>query len=355
MKPRLPFDLLAAFLVCGLHTARMFADDPVTLENLSDPGPNKIDEPIAAAWSADKALHFLDSAALSWQKKRKCFTCHTNYAFLYARPLVDADNEAHRQVRKFAEELVTVRWKEKGPRSDAEIVATAAALAFNDSKTSNKLHETTKTALDRMWTVQRRNGSFKWLHCDWPPFESDDHYGVTLAALAVGYAPEEYAKSAAAKKGLKRIRKYLRTNRRDELHYRMMQLWASVRVRGILKEAQRKQIVQDIFAAQKADGGWNLPTLGPSWLRFDESEQDTNTSDCYATGFAIYVLRQAEIPADDLRIQRGIAWLKANQRESGRWFTRSLFKDSLHFISHAGSAFAVMALAECGEFRNRNE
>jgi hypothetical protein len=39
-----------------------------------------------------------------------------------------------------------------------------------------------------------------------------------------------------------------------------------------------------------------------------------------------------------------IAWLKANQRASGRWFTRSLKKDSRHFITHAGTAFAVMAL-----------
>jgi squalene-hopene/tetraprenyl-beta-curcumene cyclase len=29
------------------------------------------------------------------------------------------------------------------------------------------------------------------------------------------------------------------------------------------------------------------------------------------------------VPADDSRIQGGIAWLKANQQAGGRWFTRS--------------------------------
>ena len=341
--------LTLAVLAC-CFSARLFAADPVTLDNVVDPGANNTDEPIAASWSAAKAVHFLDSAALSWQKKRKCFTCHTNYAFLYARPLVDADNDAHRQVRKFAEVLVTERWKDNGPRWDAEIIATAAALAFNDSKTTKKLHATTKTALDRMWTVQRADGGFDWLTCDWPPFESDDHYGVTLAALAVGFAPDSYAKSKVAKKGLAGLRRYLKANPQTGLHHRMMELWASVRVDGILTDAQQQKVIQDIFAAQKDNAGWNLATLGPSWQRADKSAQDTDSSDGYATGFAIYVLRQAGVAAKDARIQRGIKWLKEHQRESGRWFTRSLYKDSRHFISHAGSAFAVMALAESGEF-----
>ena len=54
-----------------------------------------------------------------------------------------------------------------------------------------------------------------------------------------------------------------------------------------------------------------------------------------------------DLPANGLR--EFVAWLKANQRESGRWFTRSLFKDGRHFLSHAGSSMAVMALAACGE------
>jgi squalene-hopene/tetraprenyl-beta-curcumene cyclase len=59
-------------------------------------------------------------------------------------------------------------------------------------------------------------------------------------------------------------------------------------------------------------------------------------------------LRLAGVPADDVRIQKGIAWLKKNQRASGRWFTRSAHKDS-NYITNAGTAFALLALAECGE------
>jgi squalene-hopene/tetraprenyl-beta-curcumene cyclase len=72
-------------------------------------------------------------------------------------------------------------------------------------------------------------------------------------------------------------------------------------------------------------------------------------SDGYGTGFSLYVLRRAGIPTEDARIQNGIAWLKTHQRESGRWFARSLYKDSKHYLSHNATAFAVMALGECGE------
>ena len=72
-------------------------------------------------------------------------------------------------------------------------------------------------------------------------------------------------------------------------------------------------------------------------------------SDGYATGFAIYVARQAGVPAEDKRLQRGIAWLKAHQRVSGRWFTPSLGFHRQHLISNAGTAYAVLALAACGE------
>ena len=322
------------------------AADIVTLENVVAPAANATDEPLAKKYSKGKAVHFLDSASLNWQKQRKCFTCHTNYAFLYARPLVSADTAAHRAVREFAEQLVTERWKEKGPRWDAEVIATAAALSFNDAKTTGALHPVTRTALDRMWTVQKDDGGWDWLKCGWPPMESDDHYGVTLAALAVGFAPDGYAKSDAAKQGLSKIGEYLKKNPAPTLHHATMVLWASTFHADLLTDKERQSTIDKLLALQKDDGGWGLATLG-DWDRADGLKQDTSVSDGYGTGFVIYVLRQAGMPKDDVRLKRGIAWLKSHQRESGRWFTRSLNKDNKHFITHAGSAFAVMALAEC--------
>lgn len=341
----------AAFsvLLLGCTTAiSARAADPVTLANFVSPQPNKTDEPLAEKFSLAQAANFLDSAALDWQKQRNCMTCHTNYAFLMARPSISADAPAHTEVRRYAEKLVSDRWPEKGPRWDAEIVATATVLAFNDAATTGKLHPLTRQALDKMWTVQREDGGWTWLKCDWPPMENDDEYGAAFAAIGVGVAPEGYADTPAAKAGMTKLREYLKKTPPPTLHHRAMLLWAASYTPDLISGDDRKRCIFDLMALQRPDGGWALASLG-DWKRGDGSPQDVTTSDGYATGFAIYVLRRAGLAANDPQIQQGVAWLKSHQRESGRWFSRSLHADSKHYISHAGTAFAVLALAACDE------
>jgi len=321
---------------------------PVTIDTVTDPGPNQPDEPLAAEFSSSKAAHFLDTAALTWQKDRKCFSCHTGFLYLYARPGISADVTAHQQVRSYAEELVQKRWPEHKPRWDAEVVAAAAALAFNDAATTGKLHSLSREALDRMWTVQKPDGGWDWLKCGWPPMESDDHYGATLAAIAAGVAPEDYSRTPAAQQGIEGIHRYLKNNPAPTLHHEAMIVWAASYIPDLQTSEEKAATVKRLLELQKPDGGWALATLG-NWERGDDKQQDTEHSDGYGTGFVVYVLRRAGMDASAEPVQKGVAWLKTHQRESGRWFTRSLFKDNKHFISHAGTAMAMMAIQSCEE------
>src|SRR5262249_41861309 len=103
---------------------------------------------------------------------------------------------------------------------------------------------------------------------------------------------------------------------------------------------------------QHEDGGWSLPSLG-EWKRRDGSDNDKKApSDGYATGFVVYVLRQAGVSADDKAVRRGVAWLKAHQRESRRWVTFSLNNDRAHYITNAGTAYAVLALQACDALKD---
>ena len=317
-----------------------------TLEDVTPPEPNQFDEPLAAEFSLDAAVRFLDQSALDWTKSRQCFTCHTNYAYLLARPAISAETLAHRQVRTALEDLVEVRWETNGPRWDAEVVMSAAVLALNDAATTGELHPTTRKALDRMWTVQRDDGGIDWIKCGWPPMESDDEFGAGMMALAVAAAPAEYRETEAAQAGLQKLRAYLAANPGPTLHHRAMLLWADSYLGDLLTEQEQTQTIAELRKLQKEDGGWGLATLG-DWSRGDGLEQDLAVSDGYGTGFVVYVLRRSGVPADDPQLQQGIDWLKSNQRASGRWYTRSLNKDSHHFITHAGSAFAVLAIAAC--------
>jgi squalene-hopene/tetraprenyl-beta-curcumene cyclase len=111
-----------------------------------------------------------------------------------------------------------------------------------------------------------------------------------------------------------------------------------------LSEAEQQAVVKELLALQRDDGGWCLPALG-KWKRRDGVPNDPKAeSDGYATGLAIYVLSQAGASRGEEAIQKGVNWLKTHQTESGRWFTRSLNRDGAHYITNAGTAFAVMAL-----------
>ena len=66
------------------------------------------------------------------------------------------------------------------------------------------------------------------------------------------------------------------------------------------------------------------------------------------TGLAVLVLREAGVPAEDPRLKKAVKWLLANQRESGRWWTRSLNTDKYHYITYSGTAYPLLALAKCG-------
>jgi squalene-hopene/tetraprenyl-beta-curcumene cyclase len=332
--------------VALMLVSRTAADEPVSLKNFKPPTDNSKDEPIAAAFSPSKAAHFLDSTALNWTVNQGCFSCHSNLTYLYARPRIAGPAPAHAEVRQALEDLVSKRWPDKGPRWDAEVVVAAAALAHNDAATTGKLHPLTRTALDRMWTVQRKDGGINWYKCNLPPMEIDDHYGVTLAAVAAGVAPENYTGTESARKGLDGIRAYLKVNPPQNLHHKAMVLWAASYLGDFVSHDGKAQMIRELRGAQRSDGGWSAASLG-EWKRADKKEQEPNISDGYGTGFVTFVLRRAGVPANDPALQKAVTWLKANQRESGRWYARSLTRDNHHYLSHAGSAFAVMAITAC--------
>ncbi|MGO9112367.1 MAG: hypothetical protein ACLP9L_24315 [Thermoguttaceae bacterium] len=130
-------------------------------------------------------------------------------------------------------------------------------------------------------------------------------------------------------------------------YHQTMLLWAATWLDGLMDSDQKAATVRSLWALQRADGGWCLPSLG-QWKRRNGQPNDPGSpSDGCATGLIVFVLREAGVPATDPAIQRGIAWLKSHQRASGRWFTRSLNDDEDHYITDVGTCLAVMSLRRC--------
>jgi squalene-hopene/tetraprenyl-beta-curcumene cyclase len=308
------------------------------------PTPSKADEPWANRYDPVRAAAYLDSVAVHWTRERQCVSCHTNMLYLAARAPLGGEDQSWREVRTFLEKQVQ-SWSEGGkPRGDTYVVVTAFALSLHDAFTTGKLQPSTRAALDRMWQHQRPSGEWNWLKCDWPPLEHDDYYGAVLAAVAVGYAPDRYATTPQAQQGLARLRQYLQKTPPPDLHHAAMLLWASVRLPDLLNAEQRRQIIADLKSRQQRDGGWSLPSLG-SYKRKDGTPNDPQVpSDGYATGMVTFILLQAGLPPQDPALAKAHQWLLQHQRQSGRYFTRSLNNDKAHYITNIGTAFCALAL-----------
>ena len=332
----------AALVVASLPVS---ADEPPAKRQA--PAPNSSDEPLAKRLSVARAVDFIDRASLHWQRSRGCVTCHTNGAYLMARGQLNADPEPHASVRGFFDQYVA-GWAKKKPDPEG-IVATASALAMDDAA-RGKLTDTTRAAFDEAWKIQRDDGSWDWLKCGWGPFESDDHYGVTLAAIAASKAPGNYAQTGQAAAGLAKLRSYLKNNPAEIPHQKAMMLWLEGVLPKWVNHDDRQRWQEELLGLQLPDGGWATAGLG-DWKRNDGSAQTLDKADGYGTGFVVFALRKSGLASSHSAIRRGINWLKTHQRESGRWFTRSPYKDGRHYISHAGTVFALLALAECGELK----
>jgi squalene-hopene/tetraprenyl-beta-curcumene cyclase len=340
----LRFGFLSIAIAAGLLAGTCRADE------YDFPGhvPATAGEPMAAAFSLEKAAQSLDISALAWLKANHCSQCHANFMCLIARPALAFALAP--EVRKAYETLVGERWEKSGLRYPSEAMVVAVPLAFNDAQTTGKLHPLTRKALDQMLTHQRADGGWNGIGGAERTF-INEFEETLLGALGIAVAPEDYAGTEAAKAALGRVRAYVKSHPAVTPYQQGMLLWTARYVKGLLTDDERRDAGHSLLALQRADGGWNLRSLLADIESWPSGKFALNlSSDGYGTGFVIFAARQAGVPADDPRISRGVGWLKANQRASGRWFTPSLNTyTSLNLPSNSGTAFAVLALRECGE------
>jgi len=320
--------------------------------------PASADEPRQAEFSAAKAEDYLHRGALAWKGAKDCVSCHTTGLYMQARPALapflgapDAEMRAFfaRKLEAFSRQSREARLKGTHP---AQEIYLALGFAEWDAHVAKKPSPETGRAFAAMFELQLDSGTWGSADC-WPPYESDAYHLAATAALAVATAPEWQPGTGAA-----RLKNYLRTAKPPHDYGRVLLLHAASRMKDLLSPAQRDELIAMVFKHQRADGGWSLRTFAApeAWGRGNRAEKlkaepdfAEPASDGHMTGYAIVVLREAGVPAEDARIRRGIAWLKANQRESGRWWTRSLNTDKSHFITYSGTAFPLLALAMCGE------
>lgn len=296
-----------------------------------------------------------------------CISCHTVLPYALARPALRGDlaeQAASPVERKLIENVIKrVRiWKQAEPfYSDEQRGVPKTAESRGTESVLNALilvwgHRNVpdgdaRLALDNMWAQQLTGGdaagAWNWLQFHNAPWEGDSqYYGATLAALAAGSDTD-------SQNGIKLLRDYLlRKQDSQVLMNRVMLLWASTKLRGLLTRAQQNAIVEEAMRKQRADGGFSLSALVGNWKRRDNTPLEAE-SDGLATGLVTLALQEAGLPSNQPQLQRGLVWLSRNQdKTEGRWLAYSLNKqrdlstDVGRFMSDAATAYAVLSLKE---------
>ncbi len=341
------------------------------------------------SWDREAAARYLDARAGMWVTRSRarqklttaCISCHTAMPYLLSRaslggsslsapqPEQDLFADVETRVMHWNDVKVwydTSRGEEKPTQSWAtESVVNALVLTMRDRRSGGPLSEEAKTALGHMWARQTEEGNWPWLHFELGPWEADgsDYWGASLAAVAGMSAGREVRPSAEASA---KLRSYLRSgflgsgflgsghSGNLNLHNRLALLWAASAWDGLLSQAEKQRLADEVLEHQQPDGGFRLIDLG-TWPSKDETPP-SEASDGYATAFATFVLQQLDDPRTAETISRGVAWLKDNQKADGRWETLSPNKDRSNeeaftrlLASDAATAFAVLALTSTAD------
>jgi squalene-hopene/tetraprenyl-beta-curcumene cyclase len=330
--------------------------------DIAIPKPS-VDEPTSGKFSMNAALDYLDKGALAWARDQKCVSCHTTGTYMLVRPqLVKKAGKPSQELFEFFQS--ELRRQQARPRQQLklfsrpeEVIYLAAGLAQWDAHISGKLSTPTEQALQLMFELQLPSGTWGIKDC-WPPLESSPFHAATVAALAVATAPGwlPTLQNSGLRHSVERLKEYLRSNQEQNDYDRVSLLWAASKIPDLLNSDQRQNLIDLILRLQRPDGGWSIrsfssPEKWGSGLRAERLRKEPDfehpSSDGHMTGLAVLVLREAGLSKGDRHIQHGVEWLHANQKQSGRWWTKSLNTENWQFITYSGTAYPLLALALC--------
>lgn len=320
------------------------------------------DEPRVKTFGPDTiraARKYLDDGAHAWVRERSCVACHSTGAYMVERPILTAllgspSEEVHAD---FVDSVPTK------PGGTIQSVWRSGGLAAWDKHVTGKLSEATGKSLRHTAECLTPEGYARTSSVVEIPYITTDFEMTVQVARAMASAPGWLAslEDPALKERIEKMKTALRDHEPISDFEHALKLQLATYMPELVTPAQRETSVSMLWRQQQPDGGWSTRRMSDlmKWhVKMDakvvamiqaEPDAANPASDPYMTAFAIVLLREAGVPSTDPRIQKGVAWLKTNQRVSGRWWMKSLYRDTYHFSTYISTAQALRALALCGE------
>jgi squalene-hopene/tetraprenyl-beta-curcumene cyclase len=334
------------------------------------------DEPRVPAFGPDSvkaAVGYLENGAIAWVREKSCVNCHTTGPYLsefpalaprLGKPIAEIANDF---IQFVPAQITPVKATEKNGHAYYPATFTAVwrslGLAEWDKHVTGKTAETTDRSLRDMFARQSPNGAFVSHGEVEVPHITTDFELSLQAARAITAAPQwlEHLTDETLLKQVHQLKAWLQAPELKNDFDRVLRLQLAHYLPELVPPAEREKALALLASKQHADGGWSTRDLSAlaDW-HFEISDAvahlithlpdaDQPESDPYMTALAIVLMRQTDVPASDPRIQRGLAWLKKEQRLSGRWWMHSLYRGNYHYITYIATMQALKALALCDE------
>jgi squalene-hopene/tetraprenyl-beta-curcumene cyclase len=324
-------------------------------------------EGLAADWQV-KAAGYLDKRAATWLSDPPnisnvpcAMSCHTTFTYVMARSALapfaktaSADSARGQFEERVSEAVAGTAVSFYGKNGDTKVIQShatesvlnAVALGLDDIGRGKPLSAASKSALDQMWTQQRTDGTWDWLEFGLEPWETRNDFGAAIAALVTGSIPEASTPKQAA--GTTKLIGYVQKRiTAMALHDRAFVLYASGKLKTLLKDGQADTIAAALTATQLEDGGFSLG----AWGKGDIASEVAKTSDGYATAVATLALCTGATDGTKRPdVKKGLAWLAKNQASDGSWPGQSVNQDTAQvkgFMTDAATSFASLAITQC--------
>jgi squalene-hopene/tetraprenyl-beta-curcumene cyclase len=333
------------------------------------------DEPRVAKFDASTtaaAARYLNDGAVSWVREKSCVNCHTTGIYLSEWPALSAwlgkpNEEVREQFVENIPETTKVAVTEKDGLKHIPGAFTAVwrtlGLAEWDKHTTGKLSEDTLKSLKDMLLRQFPDGSYvSHGEVEIPHITTD--FELSLQAARTFKSAPGWLESLTDADTLARVAKlksWLREAPPRNDFDRILRLQLAHYFPELVTAEQKNTALGILTTRQHSDGGWSVRDMSAlkDWhFQISDTVEKLITglpdaaqpeSDAYMTALAVVLLRQADVPASDPRVQRGLAWLKSQQRVTGRWWMQSLYRGNYQYITYIATAQALKAFALCDE------
>lgn len=335
------------------------------------------DEPRVAKFGAESvkaAVKYLDDGATCWVREKSCVNCHTTGPYLSERPalipqlgkpseeiVADFIEFVPKDVKEVKEKTTKSGYKHKPGAFSA--VWRSLGLAEWDKHLTGKMSEHTERSICDMFERQSDSGAFvSHGEVEIPHITTD--FELSLQAARVITAAPGWLAGLKDEKLIAKVAKlknWLRDAEPKNDWDRVLHLQLAFYLPELVPVEKRSAALQLLSSKQHADGGWSTRDFSAldDW-HFEISDTVRNLitglpdaakpeSDAYMTALAVVLMRQSGVPAKDERVQKAVAWLKKEQRVSGRWWMHSLYRGNYYYITYIATCQALKALALCGE------